>query len=311
MGYIYSLNCPITKEPKYIGQTIKSLEKRLQWHQYIYSNSNKREKWILSLRNKGLIPIIEEIDNVENNDLDFWEKHYISLYKSWGFVLKNGTFGGRGVVSDLLMKNKITEGLSKPEVRIKLSNSKLGELNPSKQKKTRDKLKKAWENRIIKQIDQYSLDGNFIKTWDRQTIAALELNISKDCICKCLKEKLSHAGGFIWKYKKDENKVIAIKGTLKINSIGKMYINKRQKRKETSIIKAVKNNPNKRRVLQFTKEGMLIKEYSSMAEAARAVNTNQVNIRRVCIHYKNAKTAKGFRWEFKDNNLKLINHDNT
>ena len=78
-----------------------------------------------------------------------------------------------------------------------------------------------------------------------------------------------------------------------------------------SLIKAVKNNPNKRRVLQFTKEGMLIKEYSSMAEAARAVNTNQVNIRRVCIHYKNAKTAKGFRWEFKDNNLKLINHDNT
>ena len=30
------------------------------------------------------------------NEVDFWEMHYISLYKSWGFDLKNGTIGGEG-----------------------------------------------------------------------------------------------------------------------------------------------------------------------------------------------------------------------
>jgi len=37
-----------------------------------------------------------EIDIVEDSEWLFWEKYYISLYKSWGFKLENKNNGGGG-----------------------------------------------------------------------------------------------------------------------------------------------------------------------------------------------------------------------
>lgn len=45
---------------------------------------------------KGRFPdaILEIIDEVETSEYGFWEKYYISLYKSWGFNLMNKRSGG-------------------------------------------------------------------------------------------------------------------------------------------------------------------------------------------------------------------------
>ena len=59
-------------------------------------------------------PIMEIIDEVPQEQINFWERHYISLYKSWGFELKNGTQGGEGSYKPTL------------ETRIKMRNAKLG-----------------------------------------------------------------------------------------------------------------------------------------------------------------------------------------
>jgi hypothetical protein len=48
------------------------------------------------LRKQGLKPIEEVIDEVPIEEWQFWEQHYISLYKSWGFNLVNWTIGGEG-----------------------------------------------------------------------------------------------------------------------------------------------------------------------------------------------------------------------
>ena len=93
-SFIYSLNCPIDNIPKYIGKTI-DIKKRMRSHLNI-KYQNKNSKWIHSLKKNGLSPIVEIIDEVNFNEVDFWEMHYISLYKSWGFDLKNGTIGGEG-----------------------------------------------------------------------------------------------------------------------------------------------------------------------------------------------------------------------
>jgi hypothetical protein len=58
--------------------------------------NNKRTSWIKSLLLNGLSPVMEVIDLVDINEINFWEMHYISLYNSWGFELKNSTFGGEG-----------------------------------------------------------------------------------------------------------------------------------------------------------------------------------------------------------------------
>lgn len=93
---IYTLTDPRDGLIKYVGYTTKTLEKRLTGHlnPATLKNKSKKNSWIKSLKKQRLIPIIELIDEVK--DYNFWECHYISLYKSWGFPLTNGTPGGDG-----------------------------------------------------------------------------------------------------------------------------------------------------------------------------------------------------------------------
>lgn len=54
---------------------------------------------------------------------------------------------------------------------------------------------------LNKQIDQYDLNENYIKTWNSIKEAGLKLNIKPQNISNCCKNKVKTAGGFIWKYK--------------------------------------------------------------------------------------------------------------
>lgn len=202
---IYSLNCPITGAPKYIGKTIKPLSYRLNIHMHPHGRS-KKNSWIKSLIANGLKPEIVEIDCVSRIEENFWERHYISLYKSWGFDLKNMTDGGDGGhIQRSLLKWKIVmigddNPSKRPDVRRKISRSKMGDLNPSKRKDVKDKLSKIASKRVRNPIVQLSKQGEFIKRWDRQTDAATELNIHKDNIFSVVKGLTNTAGGFKWMY---------------------------------------------------------------------------------------------------------------
>ena len=50
-------------------------------------------------------------------------------------------------------------------------------------------------------INQYSMNNNFIKTWDRAIEVERELKIDRSSIIKCCKNKRKTAGGYIWIYK--------------------------------------------------------------------------------------------------------------
>ena len=121
--YIYELIDPRTKEPRYIGKTV-NIKTRLQSHlksKYVcYKNS-----WIKNLIKQNLKPVLNIIDEVNESEWQFWERHYISLYKSWGFNLTNMTSGGEGVKSykwteqhkknlSESIKKAISEGRFKP-----------------------------------------------------------------------------------------------------------------------------------------------------------------------------------------------------
>lgn len=92
--HIYSLSDPITKQIRYIGKA-DNLRKRFNTHICDKSRTHKTN-WINLLKSQNLSPIIESLDEVNLSDWEFWEKHYISLFKSWGFKLVNGTDGGDG-----------------------------------------------------------------------------------------------------------------------------------------------------------------------------------------------------------------------
>ena len=100
--FIYCLVDPRDDQPKYIGKA-NDLNRRLSEH-ILDKRVTKKTNWIKSLKSKGLRPSIELIDEVFRKEWKFWEKHYISLYRSWGFNLKNHTDGGEGVEEIIAMK---------------------------------------------------------------------------------------------------------------------------------------------------------------------------------------------------------------
>jgi group I intron endonuclease len=141
---IYTLSDPNTKIIKYIGKTKRSLNSRLNEH--IYASKNKKypaATWINSLQEK---PIIELIDEVSDNDWQFWEQYWISQFKTWGFKLKNiGNGGeidntGRKVSEETKKKMSLSRkgkkhkphGPMSQELKNKISNSLKGRPSPLK-----------------------------------------------------------------------------------------------------------------------------------------------------------------------------------
>jgi hypothetical protein len=92
---IYDLSCPITGNIRYVGKTSRKINERLAQHISDVSRKNNHVQcWIKSLLNNNLKPIITILDEVDVNDWVFWEKHYISLFKTFNFNLCNHTEGG-------------------------------------------------------------------------------------------------------------------------------------------------------------------------------------------------------------------------
>ena len=93
-------------------------------------------------------------------------------------------------------------------------------------------------------INQLSLDGEFIKQWESSMQIERELGFSAGNIISCCKNKQKTAYGFCWR-----------------------YANPEQQRKI--------NRP----VAALTKDGDLIAEYKSAAEAARCLKIGVISIR--------------------------------
>ena len=92
--YIYTLSDPTTNKIRYVGKT-DDLKERFRGHVNCKFKRHSRN-WILSLKRKGLLPVMEVIDIVENDEWQFWEQYWISQIKAWGFNVTNLTVGGDG-----------------------------------------------------------------------------------------------------------------------------------------------------------------------------------------------------------------------
>lgn len=129
----------------------------------------------------------------------------ISQFKTWGFNLTNGTFGGENPPS---WKGK-THTAEYKEIRRKL----MKDNNPAKNMtdEWRANISKAHKknkyNPIAatevnkKKVYQFSLNGELIKIWSSITDAAKGVGIKNGCsigaVCRGERNK---AGGFKWKY---------------------------------------------------------------------------------------------------------------
>ena len=158
----------------YIGQT-KNPNTRL---------SNHRNKYHKDIK----MTILDEIKTQSRQEWKQLEAFWLSMFQSWGFKLDNKNNGGNGANQfskesiDKLRKAKKGQTYSKFAIRVDK-----GKLRPN-----------STHN---KPVNQYSLDGTFIKQWNSAREAQRFIN-GKDMgsVGDCCREKCKTGYKFKWSY---------------------------------------------------------------------------------------------------------------
>ena len=118
-----------------------------------------------------------------------------------------------------------------------------------------------------RKVNQYTLDGEYIKSFDAIRLAARKTGIDHAAIGRCCNKKVNHAGGFLWAYEGEEV-IVPTKPSL-VRKVGQYDLK--------------------------TKE--LLAVHKNAIEAARAIGKNNPsNIRNVCRGEQ--KTAYGYFWQY-------------
>lgn len=112
---IYVLNCPITKNPVYVGKSTQGVERPFQ-HIEEKSHSEKVNRWVKYLKERGKEPQVYLVENeVENKLLEAKETFWINYYMSKGVQLLNQ----KGIDPAILLNHK-SEDIDDPLYEIRL-----------------------------------------------------------------------------------------------------------------------------------------------------------------------------------------------
>ena len=134
----------------------------------------------------------------------------------------------------------------------------------------KDNLRCGDKNPHSRRVAQYDSNGNFIAEYESCGDAFRKTGISRDSIQQCASGKRKLGGSYIWKYITE-----AKFSTKKITPIF----------------------PQKKGVCQYSINGDFIKEYVSITEAAKSVNSSKSSIRQAI---EKKGTSAGFFWKFKE-----------
>lgn len=256
--YIYALIDPRDDQIRYIGKSNKP-NSRFSRHcqSQVDVNTHKRN-WINNLMSSGLLPELLIIDEVSIDEWIFWERFYISLFKTYGFNLVNCSSGGEGASfgnSGSFNKGNIphNKGVKCPqETRNKIKNKLLGTSNVASYRK----------------IIQYDLEYNIIKKYKCVKDAIIESNglFKAGKISMCCYNKRTNHRGYIWKF--DDGTNIEVKK-----------------------IKILKKS-----VIQYDMNFNKVDKFNSIKEASCATGIASANICSCC--KLKTKSAGGYIWKY-------------
>ena len=156
------------------------------------------------------------------NELNFWEAFYIKLFNSFdskdGLNLTSGgdgvthteetkykiSLGNRGKVVSMETRNKLSIAAKEKhknytdEQRIEISLKNHYKTEEGKQQLLKSSIRQRNNNKSVK-VNQYSLDGHFIKEWDSICEIRRQLGIETSHISNCINDKRKYSHGFVWK----------------------------------------------------------------------------------------------------------------
>ncbi len=138
------------------------------------------------------------------------------------------------------------------------------------------------EHFYTSEVVQLTLKGEFVKEWSSIIKASKTLSIKSSNISSVCRKKSGRAGDFIWRYKED-------------------FYNSHEK------IRPYKNN-NTKEIVQLSKQGKFINGFKSITEASEHTGVSSSNISSVL--RGKTRTAKGFKWMYKEEYDKLQEGNN-
>lgn len=147
------------------------------------------------------------------------------------------------------------------------------------------------DNPCSKKVNQYNLQGHYIKTWDSIKDIKRELgwegNISKVCSKNRLNYRKVTAYNHVWRFYEDEptcNDIVISEEELEIRNGRKKFLEK--------------NMRPKKKIDQFALDGKFIKTFNSIREAADSVKGDPSGITVVAQGKKYKYTYKGYIWKY-------------
>lgn len=134
-------------------------------------------------------------------------------------------------------------------------------------------------------VVQYYKSGVLKCIYNSVTEASCQTGISSPSINNCLAKDAKTAGGYMWLRADRNNIANSILAYDRMNTLNVIHN---------------KNSSNTRGKLvnQFDKQGNLVKTWSSMTEAANALNIGVNNIWKCCNNIEDRKSAGGFVWRY-------------
>ncbi len=255
--YAYKLIDSLTGLPFYIGKgTGNRMYSHEQYHTKIYktathNNTLLKNKIKKLLRNGGAVRY-QKYSCKSEEQAFLIEKALIHKYGRRNIktgILCNMTSGGEGVS---------------------------GHIHTEQHK---DLLRVAAKARAMK-IDQYAMDGQFIRTWDYYKDIIHQLHIDNGGLSSmCINNKIKSMGGFRW----TKSNVPLL--------VWNPIVKPRKPHKHTSKTAG-------KTVYQFTQEGKFIAKYDSLIRAAKSVNKHPSGMLACC--KRETPTCGGFVWRHTD-----------
>lgn len=277
MGYIYCITNKINGK-KYVGLTVTTLANRFKEHK---SDSKRYESMPLykAFKKYGIENFsIEQLEQTDNENLSDREIYWIEKLKTfdsrYGYNATRGGQGGRRLYDEEDNKSIIewwNKGLSIKDINkqtgigINKITSVVSEL-PNFKEQTQSIITERIRKAKGRRINQYSLNGEFVKSYETVTDAQRELGYDCTQIISSCKNHNYTCHNFLFRYDGDTPPV---PNTL----YGK-----------------------RRKVDMLDDNGNCLKTFNTITEASKFVNARAGAISGACLHSN--RRAGGHYWRY-------------